>query len=64
MTLADDRPPWAEGDQPRADSCTSLEAFVAGAISTVPPFNRYHPEWAIPIAKQALVAVSEWDPDD
>jgi hypothetical protein len=40
------------------------EAFVAGAISTLPPFDKFHPAWALPIARQALDALSAWEPTD
>jgi hypothetical protein len=41
-----------------------LENFIAGAISTVPPFTTEHPASALPTAKIALEALMEWEPDD
>ena len=58
-----ERPPWADGDMPDPNAFLSSELFVAGAISTRPPFSRYHPAWALPIARQALDALAEWEPD-
>jgi len=58
-------PPWV-GDsaaaEPDVNAYLESEAFVAGAISTLPPFSGYHPAWALPIARQALDALSEWEP--
>lgn len=40
------------------------ELFVAGALSTMPPFDVHHPAWALPFARQALYALGEWEPND
>ena len=57
-------PPWAEGEIPDTKLYVESEVFVAGAISTMPPFSKYHPQWALPIARQALYALGEWVPTD
>jgi hypothetical protein len=62
--MAENRPPWVKGDIPNVNSYLSSEKFVAGAISTLEPFRHYHPQWALPIARRALEAISEWDPDE
>lgn len=38
------------------------ERFVAGALSTMAPFSAKHPAWALPFARRALEALSEWEP--
>lgn len=60
------RPPWVERLDDLPDTTTYLESerWVAGAISTMRPFNRYHPAWALPIARRALDALSEWQPTE
>lgn len=65
MTEQAFRPSWVTDDEPMPDPqlCDPLEAFVAGALSTLPPFDVHHPAWAIPHAKQALRAVMEWEPE-
>jgi len=40
------------------------ELFVAGALSTMPPFDVWHPAWALPFARRALWALAEWEPTD
>lgn len=57
-------PPWADGPPPALDAYMESELFVAGAISTLPPFDKFHPAWALPVARQALDALSEWEPTD
>ena len=57
-------PPWATGPIPDVNSYLESEAFVAGAISTMEPFCHYHPAWALPIARQALDALGQWEPSD
>ena len=58
-------PPWVDGNTiPDMNAYMESELFVAGAISTLPPFSSYHPAWALPIARQALDALSEWEPTD
>jgi len=57
-------PPWAKGDIPKAEEYLSSECFVAGAISTLEPFRHFHPAWCLPVARQALDALSEWSPDE
>jgi len=55
-------PPWATGDMPDSNLYVESERFVAGALSTLPPLDAYHPAWALPFARQALRALSEWEP--
>lgn len=55
---------WPGEDMPDVDAYTEAEQFVAGAISTLPPFSRRHPAWALPIAQRALMALAEWEPAD
>lgn len=57
-------PPWADGEMPDPNLYVESELFVAGAISTFPPFNHFHPAWALPVARQALYALGEWEPSD
>lgn len=60
-------PPWV-GDStaliPDLNAYLKSELFVAEAISTLPPFSSYHPAWSLPIARQALDALSEWEADE
>ncbi len=59
-------PPWVEPDAPMPEIAGALssELFVAGALSTMPPFDRFHPAWALPFARKALDALTDWDPDE
>jgi hypothetical protein len=57
-------PPWADGEVPSVSTYLESECFVAGALSTLPPFDKFHPAWALPHARQALDALSEWEPSD
>lgn len=57
-------PPWTTGRIPTVDNYLESEVFVAGAISTLPPFDQYHPAWCLPVARQALDALSQWEPSD
>jgi hypothetical protein len=58
------RPPWADGEPPDINMYLASEAFVAGALSTLEPFREYHPAWCLPFARQALDALSEWEPSE
>lgn len=40
------------------------EMVVAGALSTMPPFNNHHPAYALPFARTALDALGQWEPSD
>jgi hypothetical protein len=64
--VADARPPWVDADTeaPDTKNFSSAELFVAGALSTMPPFDVYHPGWALPFAAEALRALSLWMPDE
>lgn len=55
-------PPWADGSLPDMNLYTELELFVAGRLSTMAPFARYHPAWALPFARAALEACGDWEP--
>lgn len=56
-------PPWALGrPMPDARGYREVEQFVAGAISTVAPFDRFPPMWALPVARVALGALDDWHP--
>lgn len=58
-------PPWAtEPEPPELARYLPIEVFVAGALSTLPPFDRFHPAWALSHARQALDATMEWEPTD
>lgn len=57
-------PEWADGGVPDARLYVESELFVAGAISTQPPFSSHHPAWALPTARVALDALSKWEPTD
>lgn len=63
---AQGRPWWvAEGAElPDIAKYAESEVFVAGALSTLPPFDHYHPQWCLPLARQAIDALSEWEPTD
>lgn len=52
--------------EPAPDSRLYVESelFVAGALSTMPPFHQHHPAYALPFARQALEALSQWEPSD
>jgi hypothetical protein len=66
LTLDDEpvTPAWlpADTEPPDPRMYVESEQFVAGALSTMPPFNVMHPAWALPFARQALDALSEWVP--
>jgi len=57
-------PPWATGHEPDLNLYTELELFVAGALSTMEPFSKFHPAWALPFARRALEATGDWEPTD
>lgn len=60
------RPPWASNSDPVPDPDLYVESeqFVAGALSTIPPFSSHHPAWCLPYARRALEALSEWEPSE
>lgn len=62
--ITEDVPLWADSPMPNPDSYMESELFVAGAISTMGPFAEWHPAWSLPIARQALDALSQWEPSD
>jgi hypothetical protein len=64
--VTDERPPWVDPDVEAPDTAnfSSVELFLAGALSTMPPFSSYHPGWALPFAAEALRALGEWMPDE
>lgn len=55
---------WPPSETPTTDRYLPMEHFVAGAISTVAPFDQHHPAYALPHARQAIEAIGEFDPDD
>lgn len=57
-------PPWADGPMPEPAVYMESELFVAGALSTMEPFAKHHPAWALPFARRALDALTEWEPSD
>lgn len=58
-------PPWASGEvMPETRMYHESELFVAGALSTMEPFAKYHPAWALPFARCALDALGAWEPTD
>lgn len=64
--LIEATPDVARTDRPCPDSSlyTESERFVAGALSTLAPFDTDHPAYALPFARCALEALSEWEPSD
>lgn len=48
----------------RDETGTELELFVAGVISTYPPFDQEHPSTVLPMAKNVLEAIADWMPSD
>jgi hypothetical protein len=56
--------PWRDGDLPDLRLATEAEAYVAGALSTMPPFDKYHPAEALPFAQMAIKALGNWEPTD
>lgn len=57
-------PPWGSEPAPDPRGYWPIECFMAGAISTQPPFDKYHPSWALPIARVALTALENYEPGD
>lgn len=57
-------PPWATGPVPDIHTYVESELYVAGALSTMPPFAAFHPAWALPFARTALNALGNWEPSD
>ena len=43
---------------------TESELFCAGAMSTMPPFDKMHPTVCLPYARRMLEALGEWEPTD
>jgi hypothetical protein len=62
-TPATEPPPWGI-EQPDVERYMPIERFVAGALSTLPPFDQHHPAWALPHARQAIDAFDQYEPDD
>lgn len=62
LSREDTDPPWADGQIPDPHLYVESEQFVAGALSTMPPFDRYHPAWCLPFARLALDALGQWEP--
>ena len=58
-----DTPPWMT-EMPEPSFYAGAELAIAGALSTMPPFDRYHPAYALPYARRALEALDRWEPDD
>lgn len=42
----------------------SLVAYLAGVLSTFPPYDLEHPELCIPMAEAVVKALEDWLPDD
>lgn len=61
-----ERPVWVDAGTPAPDPNRYVESelYVAGALSTMPPFSTLHPAWALPFARCALDALSRWEPTD
>ncbi len=57
-------PSWTTGPEPDPSLYVESELFVAGALSTMPPFDQHHPAWCLPFARQALDALGQWVPTD
>lgn len=53
-----------DGPAPDPNLFFEAECFVAGAISTMPPFDQHHPAYALPYARVALEAMGEFVPTD
>jgi len=62
MSPHSDRPPWAHHD-PDLAQYTSIEVAIAGALSTLPPLDHWHPIYALPFARVAIEAAAAWEPD-
>lgn len=57
-------PDWVDEGSIDTGDYTGLECYVAGALSTMPPFsNKYSPR-ALPFARKALQAIDTWDPNE
>jgi hypothetical protein len=41
-----------------------LELQVAGLLSTFPPYDQQHPTRRLPMAREVVKLVTEWEPDD
>ena len=55
---------WERDDIPLTEPpASSLEAFVAGVLSTEPEYADQHPMDRLPLARRILDAISEWEPD-
>lgn len=53
-----------DGPTPDVNTYIESEVFVAGALSTMSPFAKHHPAYALPFARRALEALSGWEPND
>jgi hypothetical protein len=59
-----DVPPWSDSISfPDPADYTEAERYVAGALSTLPPFSAYHPAWCLPYAQMAVEALGTWEPN-
>lgn len=59
-----EQPSWADGPCPDPNVYMESEVFVAGSLSTMAPFDVFHPAWALPFARDALEALNRWEPTD
>jgi hypothetical protein len=48
----------------RPENYSSAENYVAGRLSTMPPFDTQHPSVCLPYARAAIDALNDWEPED
>lgn len=51
---------WEDPGSVDSNDYTPFENFVAGALSTMPPFSNQHPSRALPYAREAFNAASRY----
>ena len=55
---------WPDAGSIDPHDYTEVECFVAGRLSTMPPFADQFSPRALPFARQMLEALGEWEPSD
>ncbi len=53
---------WEDAGSIDCDKYTGLECYVAGALSTMAPFDKVYSPRALPFARKALEALDTWEP--
>lgn len=62
--LRKERAPRGVTPVDKEETGTEFECFVAGVLSTFPPFTGQHPSTLLPMARDVVAAMAGWHPAD